>query len=323
MLDDLQTTEKVLRRLLPVYEEGGSLVPLREFSGVLSATFAMHAVNHDLSYMGKFVRLLDGFLPPKGQDGRLHDLFENSVEFSLYNYFGRMDAFWRHRAESPPQNAEARKADFAQELYEFKKDPIVDDDLSHRMLARYLVSHTKQPTPAHIKAAAYFKHVLPKISAAEFTAEHFTKQHELGNYGERSRIIELYASEMPDMTFSTMLAFHQCNPRTCLVAGMLETRKFERDGRFFEGANFRGADMRRTEWDLETTSIKGAFFEGANLRAAKGLTTEALAEAYIDERTRLPGGIKHRDVMRLHAELGMPAPPAFTETELRYMPKMR
>ncbi len=323
MLDDLQTTEKVLRRLLPVYEEGGRLAPLREFSGVLSATFAMHAVNHDLSYMGKLVRLLDGFLPPEGQDGRLHDLFENDAEFTLYNYFGRMDAFWRHRTEGPSQDAEARKAEFAQELYEFKKDPVVDDDLAHRILARYLVSNIKKPTQEQVKAAAYFKHLLPEISTAEFTAENFTKQHGPGNYGEKSRIIALDARKRPDQTFSTMLAFHHYNPRTCLVGGMLETRKFERDGRFFEGANFRGAEMRRTEWDLKTTSIKGAFFEGADLRAAKGLTTEALAGAYIDERTRLPGGVKYSDVMRLHTELGMPAPPAFTQTELRYMPKMR
>lgn len=323
MLEDLQTTERALRFLLPAYEDGGSLAPLRKFSGILSTTFAAHAADEDLSYTAKFVRLLDRFLPPDGQDGRLHDLFEHDIEFTLYNYFERMDVFWDRRKETKPEDAQARKAQFAEELYEFKKNPIDEDALAHRMLANYLVSHTKQPTQEQKEAAEYFAHMIPKIrSTADFTAEHFTRQHATGNYGEKSRIMELYKDELPDDTFSTMLAFHHYCPRTYLVGSMMETRKFRRDGRFFEGANFRGSDMRRTQWDLSTTSIRGAFFEGADLRGAKGLTVEALAGAYSDERTRLPGGLKYKDIARLHAELNMSAPPAFTETELRHMPKM-
>lgn len=322
MLEDLQTTEKTLGRMLPVYEEGGSLAPLRKFSGVLGATFASHAASEDLSYMAKMVRLLDRFLPPEGQDGRLHDIFENPVEFALYNYFEQMGRFWQRRKEGAPKDAEALKKQFARELYEFKKAPLDEDALAHRILTGYLIADTRRPTPEEKRAIDYFAGLLPKMSAAEFTAEQFTSQHTMANYGVRSRIIALHKDKLPDGTFSTFLAFTHANPRTSLVGAMMDTRRFERDGRFFEGANFRGADLRRTEWDLKTTSIRGAFFEGADLRAANGLTVEALAEAYVDERTRLPGGLKFKDIAHLHAQMRLPEPPAFTKEELKFMPKM-
>lgn len=55
----------------------------------------------------------------------------------------------------------------------------------------------------------------------------------------------------------------------------------------FRGASFRDA------------VLTGTILEGADLREAKGLTVEQLAEAVIDETTRLPSYISREDLLRV------------------------
>lgn len=315
MLEDLQRTEKFLKRFLPSYEGGGILTALRDFSGALSATFQHHAAEEDPTYTNSLLRLLDGLLPPKGQEGRLDDLHDNHVAFTLYNYFGRMDAFWDNRRKGILETTGAGREKFAQDLHEFKKTPIDDHDLAQRMLAGYVIIDAKPKTPEEEKAHKKFQYWVEDIATPEFVAQHFNEDNGGGNFGKNSRIIEIYKDELPDDTFSTLLAYHHYTPRTFLISSDVRTRTFSNDGVFFEGANFRDADMRNTRWDLKTTSIRGAFFEGANLRAAEGLTTQALAHAYIDEATILPARLKYEDIMRLHEQLKMPKAPAIGALE--------
>lgn len=327
MLEDLKTTEGFLKTFIPsVHDDGGDFGALKKLSGSLSVIFFQHAASENLPALAPTIRLLQEIVPPDGIKGRLQDIHDNPEEFHLYNFFGRADEFWRNRDKRKDLDEDIRKQSIADDLYRFKQKPLENGSLAQRILASYIISNTEalseEKRNAREKAKIIFSHILRKIPpTAEYTEQHFSKQHISFNFGEKSIIIDKCKKNMPDDTFSTFLASRKYIPQTHLVAADMNTRTFKRDGVFFEGANFRAASMMRTQWDLNTTSIRGALLEGADLRGAKGLTAEALAEAYIDERTRLPAEIKYKTVISLHKQNDMPPPPLFTKNELRYMPK--
>jgi uncharacterized protein YjbI with pentapeptide repeats len=73
--------------------------------------------------------------------------------------------------------------------------------------------------------------------------------------------------------------------RTDLSGANLANANFS--GADCTGVNFRGANFRGTV-------LKGAILRGADLTDAKNLTLEQLAEAVIDETTRLPADLHDR-----------------------------
>lgn len=71
-------------------------------------------------------------------------------------------------------------------------------------------------------------------------------------------------------------------------------------GTNFSGADLSGADLRWT--DLSKASFIGTNFSRADLRWAMALTWEQLAEAYIDESTKLPPDLKTKWLEQRKAE---------------------
>jgi len=65
--------------------------------------------------------------------------------------------------------------------------------------------------------------------------------------------------------------------------------------------NLTGADLERADArgaDLAGALLRGTNLKGADLRGARGLIVEQLAEAVIDETTRLPDYISREDLQR-------------------------
>jgi uncharacterized protein YjbI with pentapeptide repeats len=61
------------------------------------------------------------------------------------------------------------------------------------------------------------------------------------------------------------------------------------EGANFAGTDLTGADLRRV--NLRNAKLKGAILRGTDLREAENLTWEQLADAVIDETTRLPADL--------------------------------
>jgi uncharacterized protein YjbI with pentapeptide repeats len=69
-----------------------------------------------------------------------------------------------------------------------------------------------------------------------------------------------------------------------------------------EGANLADADATNANFrgaKFKDAILKGTILRGADLREAKGLTTEQLAEAILDETTLLPDYIERERLVKL------------------------
>lgn len=261
-------------------------------------------------------------LPPYALEGPVGVYYTQQVEFTLFAHFGQLDAFNRRHFSKD----ESAKKPFTDILKELKKTKPSDETIAAGMLMTYILGRRAPVAPetaARIKH--YFGEIIKELPSMEVTvANYFSEQHALANYGASSHRVHRpdYYSHLPDRSLSTHMLSQHSNPRTSLVAAMLDGLTFGDDGVFFEGANFRAADMRRTAWH-PSSSIKGALLEGADLSGATGLTNEMMAECYIDARTKLPAYLDRAKIAKMHAALDLPAAPPFTELEQKYMPKSR
>ncbi len=266
--------------------------------------------------------IFDRALPPYAAEGPVSTYYGQLTEFALCAHYGRLDVFHQRHFGTD----KSAKRPFAEILKELKQAKPDDMTVAQGMIMTYLFS---ERIPVDPETAAMIDHhfgeLLKELPDMEVTvANYFTEQHALANYGESSRRAHrpAFYDDLPDRSLSTHLLCQHTNPRMALIACDVTGVTFKDDGVFFEGANFRAADMRRTEWH-PSSSIKGALLEGADLSGAKGLTNEIMAECYIDKNTKIPAYLNRAVIAKLHAALDMPPAPPFTELEQKYMPKPR
>lgn len=266
--------------------------------------------------------IFDAALPPYAEAGPVHAYFKHHTEFSLCAFFGRMDIFQKRRFNAAA-SSESENDDFAHVLRDLKRQSVTDEARAFGMLAVYKMAKRKPVSEAQKKETDHrFGYILKNMpSTEEFVENYFTEQRSSLNLSAKSPYRNLYRGRLPDETLSTLLSIGRINPKMSLISADISGNTFEHDYCFFEDANFRGADLSHTEWDITTTSIKGALLEGANLAKAQGLTNEYVATAYIDGKTTLPPYLNRAKIEKIHQSLNIPAAKDFTDLELRYMPK--
>ncbi len=243
------------------------------------------------------------------------------VELLACAHYGKLDLFderLRRYTTRTPQPA------FADVLREMKQTTPDDATIRNGMHFFRSVVEARPTDPAVAeKIQRHFGMLLRQMPDAETQIDqYFTEQRECINLGRNSVWRKRHSDHLPDDTLSTFCLYKKINPRTSLISSDLSGAIFKDDGVFFEGANFRAADMRGAEFH-PSSSIKGARLEGADLSGAKGLTNQRLAGCYINEKTKLPGNVNRAKIMALHAALDMPPAPDFTALEMRWMPKAK
>lgn len=275
-----------------------------------------------LEEISRLSEIFERALPPYAADGPVATYFVQPVEFGLCAHYGRLDVFHQRYFGTD----ESAKRPFADILREFKQTKPDDMIIAQGMIMTSKLSKRIPIDPETKKMIEHeFGHLLKGMPRGpQRVLNYFTEQHALFNFGERSHRVNRpsFYDDLPDRSLSTHLLCQHANPRTSLIACDVTGVVFKDDGVFFEGANFRAADMQRTEWH-PSTSIKGALLEGADLSGAKGLTEEMLAECYIDKSTRLPAYLNRAKIAKMHAALDLPPAPPFTDIEAKYMPKAR
>lgn len=213
-------------------------------------------------------------------------------EFRIYAHFGRTDLFKEHYfgsaklgyAHSLAQRIEALKK-MPVLLEEAREKDIayasgVDDELSLR-----------KPPEEQKKLGQIFDR--KSHTPEQRTQDFFTKPTFGQDYSVTNKLWRKYSEVTPPVhhAFSHFLMIYQINQRMNLIGANLTGQIFSGDHLFFEGADFSGANLRKTTWNPLNTSIRGANFSGANLQGAQGMTPAYLATAIIDEKTKLPESI--------------------------------
>jgi hypothetical protein len=318
MSKDLETLEEFLKEQLSWLKDSKDWSRLKN-------TFAFHARHMWGGTDFKHAPFLKSLMPPEGQGGNFQDIVTHWPEFSLCLYYDRMDVFWDERLQDRNSEEKRYYKAMGARVQEFKQQPLDEEQLARRILAGHVIydlvpkSAADRKKPLHIGAAI----ARGSLSPAEEAESFFTKQKAGDDYSIVPNVSPNGWSYMPQSHLSSYLAYLRVNPKMHLIASDFTKQIFGDDGVFFEGANFRYANLRFTQWDTPRETMKGIYLEGAILQGADGLytgslTEEDLAHAYIDETTVLPKGFNYERIMEMHRALKMPPAPPITDFELEH-----
>lgn len=315
MLKDLEKLQAFLDEVFPDIKRGDELGSLRQ---LFQSSLPLPIFDHNPEY----AQFLKSVLPPEGQIGTLNDIFKNWPQFSVCLFYDRMDAFWGQRVQDArfPKKRDVHSMWDAVET--FKEASLDETGLARRILLGHFL-HDRLPKSQHERAKLY----RPTADIArgsgtpiEETINYFTKPRAGADFATIKNVAPNGWHFMPEDSLSSYLAYLRVNPKLHLVASDFEGQGFMNDGVFFEGANFRYANLSRTTWEKPNKTMKGMLLEGAILSKADALwpgslTEAVLAQNYIDITTVLPKGFKYERIMEMHESLNMPPAPPITDFE--------